>query len=69
MARTTVNIDDRLLAEAKKALGTRGITETINAAMADVTRRAELASFSVREFDITDEDLAEARSDRTVHDA
>jgi Arc/MetJ family transcription regulator len=68
MARTTVNIDDHLLAEAKKALGTEGVTETINAAMADVARRAELAKFSVSEFDITDEDLADARRDRVGSD-
>jgi hypothetical protein len=34
--------------------------------MADVARRAELASFSVRDFDITDDDLAQARRDRTA---
>lgn len=68
MARTTVNVDDRLLGEASKALGTKGVTRTINAAMADVTRRAELATFSIREFDITDDELAGARRDRTTGD-
>lgn len=66
MARTTINVDEVLLAEAREVLGTIGVTETINAAMADVSRRAALAGFSVTEFDITDEDLAEARRDRAV---
>jgi Arc/MetJ family transcription regulator len=64
MARTTVNVDDKLLRDAKKALGTRGLTETINAAMEDVVRRAARADFTVLDFDITGDDLAAARSDR-----
>ena len=64
MARTTVNVDDKLLRDAKKALGTRGLTETINAAMEDVVRRQARASFTVRDFDITDDDLAEGRANR-----
>jgi Arc/MetJ family transcription regulator len=69
MARTTVNIDEDLLTEAKNALGTKGVTETINAAMADVARRSALADFTVCDFDITDEDLAAARGDRARIDA
>lgn len=68
MVRTTVNIDETLLAEAKEALGTEGLTETINAAMADVARRRRLSDFSVREFDITDAELTDARRDRTAID-
>lgn len=69
MPRTTVNVDDGLLREAKKALGTRGLTETINAAMEDVVRRAARADFTVLDFDITDDDLAEARTNRMAADA
>lgn len=64
MARTTVNIDEGLLAEAQRALGTHGVTETINAAMSAVVQRSALDDFSLNEFDITDDDLAEARQDR-----
>lgn len=66
MARTTVNVDDVLLAKVQALLGTAGITDTVNAAMLDVVCRAELASFELSEFDITDEDLADSRRDRTV---
>ena len=33
--RTTVNIDDALLVEARQALGTSGLTETVNRALAE----------------------------------
>lgn len=66
MARTTVNVDDTTLQQARLVLGTRGVTETINAAMADVVRRAALEEFTLSDFDITDADLAESRRDRSV---
>ncbi|RZS44562.1 VapB protein of antitoxin of type II toxin-antitoxin system [Herbihabitans rhizosphaerae] len=64
MSRTTVNLDDELLSDARRVLGTEGVTETINAAMSEVVRRAALAEFSVNEFDITVSDLADSRGDR-----
>lgn len=64
MARTTVSIDDELLRGAAEALGTRGVTETVNAALAAAVRHARLAAFDVRAFDIDDEDIATARADR-----
>ena len=66
MARTTVNIDDALLAEARRVLGTDGVTATINAAMSVVVRRAALDEFTINDFDITDADLADSRRDRAV---
>jgi len=62
--RTTVNIDPELVETARKTLQTDGVSETINAALADVARRASLKNFDVRAFDITDEDIAAARKDR-----
>lgn len=62
--RTTVNIDPALVEAASKTLNTQGVSETINAALADVSRRARLQDFDVRIFDITDEDVASARKDR-----
>jgi Arc/MetJ family transcription regulator len=66
MARTTVNIDDALLAEARRVLGTEGVTATIHAAMSAVVRRAALDEFTINDFDITDADLADSRRDRAV---
>lgn len=62
--RTTVNIDDASLNAARDALGTKGLTETVNRALAEVARQARLRSFDVRDFDVTDEDLASGRTDR-----
>lgn len=66
MARTTVSVDDELLQEARRALGTTGISDTVNAALAAAVRQAGLAEFDVRLFDITDDDLATARADRFI---
>ncbi|NUP29675.1 MAG: type II toxin-antitoxin system VapB family antitoxin [Nocardia sp.] len=46
MARTVIDLDDELLTEVSKALGTRTKKETVNAALRDVleTRRRALAS-------------------------
>ncbi len=62
--RTTVNIDDASLAAARDALGTKGLTETVNRALEEVARQARLRSFDVREFDVTDENIAIGRADR-----
>lgn len=62
--RTTVNIDDASLRAAQNALGTVGLTKTVNAALAAVARGARLRSFDVRAFDVTAEDIAAGRSDR-----
>lgn len=64
MARTTVNINDELLREAQRALGTVGVSATVNAALAATVRQARLAGFDVHLFDVTDEDIADARRDR-----
>ena len=58
--KTTVEIDLDALAEAQAALGTHGIKETLNAALADVTRRARLratAAFVLSDdFHVPDEE-------------
>lgn len=64
MARTTVNVNEDLLFAARAKLGTRGISDTVNAALAAIARDAILHEFDVRGFGITDEELAVARSDR-----
>ncbi len=66
MARTTVSVDDELLQEARHVLGTTGISDTVNAALAAAVRQAGLAEFDVRLFDIADDELATAREDRSM---
>lgn len=61
--RTTVNIDDASLKAARDALGTKGLTETVNGALAEVARQARLR-VDVRGFDVTDEDIAAGPADR-----
>lgn len=64
MSRTTVTLDDVLLDDARRLLGTTGVSETVNAALAMAVRHARLAAFDVRLFDVTDDDIATARADR-----
>jgi hypothetical protein len=47
-------------------LGTKGVTDTINAAMSAVVRRAALDEFTINDFDITDANLADSRRDRAM---
>jgi hypothetical protein len=47
VARTTVDIDPVALAAAGAALGTRGLSNTVNAALRDSARRAALSQFDV----------------------
>lgn len=63
MARTTVNVNEALLDRARRALGTSGLSETLNAALEEVVARDALADFDVADFDITDEDIRPARED------
>lgn len=62
--RTTVNVDGELLEAARQVLGTDGVSETVNAALGDVARRARLEVFDVMLFDVTDVDVALGRRDR-----
>lgn len=62
--RTTVNVDEGLLQAAREALGTIGLTETVNRALATAVRQGRLNAFDVRAFDVTDEDIAAGRADR-----
>jgi Arc/MetJ family transcription regulator len=47
VARTTVDVDDAALAAARAALGTQGLSATINSALRGVARRHALADFGV----------------------
>ena len=62
MARTTVDVDDRALAAAKRELGTKGLSDTVNAALREATRRRVLQGFDVRcDIDGTPEEIQEGR--------
>jgi Arc/MetJ family transcription regulator len=62
--RTTVNLDPAVLDAARHALGTDGVSETVNAALAEVVRRVAIQRFDVRAFDVTDDDIRRSRQDR-----
>lgn len=61
--RTTVDVNTSRLERARRALGTKGLSETVNAALEDVASRDELADFDVAEFSVTDDDIRAARED------
>lgn len=65
MARTTVDIDKAALRAAQKALRTRGLSETVNAALRDAARHAALADFDVvSDIDGTPEEVETGRRGR-----
>jgi Arc/MetJ family transcription regulator len=65
MARTTVDVDDDALALAQEALGTTGLSNTVNAALREVARRRVLQAFDVRrDIDGTPDEVVANRQDR-----
>jgi len=62
MTRTTVDVDDRALATAQRELGTKGVSDTVNAALREATRRRVLQGFDVRrDVDGTPAEVREGR--------
>jgi Arc/MetJ family transcription regulator len=62
MTRTTVDVDDRALAAARRELGTKGLSDTVNAALREATRRHVLRDFDVRrDIDGTPREVREGR--------
>ena len=62
MARTTVDVDDRALVAARRELGTKGLSDTVNAALREAARRRALQGFDVRrDVDGTPEEVQEGR--------
>jgi Arc/MetJ family transcription regulator len=63
--RRTVVVDDKLLEEAREALGTKGIRETIEAGLREAVRRRRVEelrrSLGHVELDLTPEELARLR--------
>lgn len=62
MTRTTVDVDERALAAARRELGTKGLSETVNAALREAARRRVLQGFDVRrDIDGTPREVREGR--------
>ena len=65
--RRTVVIDDTLLTDAQRLLGTKGIRDTIEGALRDVIRRHDLeqlrSSLGTMDLGLTSEELTELRSE------
>jgi Arc/MetJ family transcription regulator len=63
MTRTTVDVDERALDAARRELGTKGLSETVNAALRDAARRRTLKGFDVvRDVDGTPGEVAAGRA-------
>lgn len=66
MTRTTVDVDEAALAAARSALGTEGVSATVNGALREVARRSMLADFDVRrDVDGTPDDVRAGREGRS----
>jgi Arc/MetJ family transcription regulator len=62
MTRTTVDVDDLALDAARRELGTKGLSETVNAALRHTARRRTLKGFDVvRDVDGTPQEVAAGR--------
>lgn len=62
MTRTTVDVDDRALAAARRELGTKGLSDTVNTALREAARRRVLQDFDVRrDVDGTPAEVREGR--------
>jgi Arc/MetJ family transcription regulator len=62
MTRTTVDVDDQALDAARRELGTKGLSDTVNAALREATRRRALQGFDVRrDIDGTPEEVQRGR--------
>ncbi|HWF26057.1 MAG TPA: hypothetical protein VG275_11445 [Solirubrobacteraceae bacterium] len=65
MTRTTVDVDEAALSAAQAALGTDGLSVTVNTALREVARRSVLADFDVlRDIDGTPEEVRSGREGR-----
>ena len=60
--RTSLNLDMSLVDEARKVLGTRGTTETVNQALADVVRQDKLRRLTEMVFDVDNDEIEAAWS-------
>jgi Arc/MetJ family transcription regulator len=55
--RTSLNLDMALVDEAREVLGTRGTTETVNRALAEVVRHDKLRRLTEMVFDVDNDEI------------
>lgn len=58
--RTSLNLDMSLVDEARDVLGTRGTTETVNQALAEVVRYEKLRRLTEMVFDVDNDEIEAA---------
>lgn len=64
--RTSLNLELDLVAEARAILDTRGTTDTVHRALAEVVRRERLRQLAGERFDdLTPESLSQLRATRS----
>ena len=61
--RTSLNLDMSLVDEARDVLGTRGTTETVNRALAEVLRHDKLRRLTEMVFDVDNDEIEAAWND------
>jgi Arc/MetJ family transcription regulator len=61
--RTSLNLDMSLVDEARQVLGTRGTTETVNRALAEVVRQDKLRRLTEMVFDVDNDEIEAAWND------
>ncbi|TML62422.1 MAG: hypothetical protein E6G22_08195 [Actinobacteria bacterium] len=55
--RTSLNLDMSLVEEAREVLGTRGTTETVTQALAEVVRQDKLRRLTEMVFDVDNDEI------------
>jgi Arc/MetJ family transcription regulator len=63
--RTSLNLNMSLVDEARDVLGTRGTTETVNQALAEVVRHDKLRRLTEMVFDVDNDEIEAAWNDET----
>jgi Arc/MetJ family transcription regulator len=61
--RTSLNLDMSLVDEAREVLGTRGTTQTVNRALAEVVRHDKLRRLTEMVFDADNDEIEAAWND------
>jgi Arc/MetJ family transcription regulator len=61
--RTSLNLDMSLVDGAREVLGTRGTTETVNQALAEVVRHDKLRRLTEMIFDVDNDEIEAAWND------
>jgi Arc/MetJ family transcription regulator len=69
--KTTIEIDEKALKEAQRALGTTTIKGTVNASLKEVVRQKQLQALAdalgTIDLDLTPDQLRRQRAKRTTH--